>query len=99
MGQDKDFPSIAIKSWDRENAPEVIVPTLKEHAKITRDIGAAAVIVLENDGILPLTKDSKKIALIGSDAGPIPQGLNGCDDQSCAQGHRKFSICCLFSIL
>ncbi|KAG2220192.1 hypothetical protein INT45_005365 [Circinella minor] len=87
MGQDKDFPPVAIKSWDRENAPEVIVPTLDEHAKITRDIGAAAVIVLENDGILPLTKDAKKIALIGSDAGPIPQGLNGCPDQSCAEGH------------
>ncbi|KAI9274731.1 glycoside hydrolase superfamily [Phascolomyces articulosus] len=88
MGQDKGFPSIGLNGFHREEAPEVLIPGIEEHTKIVRDIGAAAVIVLQNnDDILPLSGDLKKIALVGSDAGPIPQGINGCEDQSCAEGH------------
>lgn len=37
-----------------------------------REMGAAAAVVLSNDGVLPLSDDLKKIAIVGSDAGPIP---------------------------
>ena len=60
-------------SFHREEAPEVLIDGIEEHAKIVRQIGAAATVVLSNDGVLPLGKGIKKIALIGSDAGPIPQ--------------------------
>lgn len=44
------------------------------HARIVREIGAAAVVLLRNENkSLPLsTHKTKKIAIIGSDAGPIP---------------------------
>ncbi|KAI9493634.1 glycoside hydrolase superfamily [Zychaea mexicana] len=88
MRQDEGFPDIGVNGWDRESAPVRIHPDMDKHIQVTRDIGAASVVLLQNnDNTLPLSSDVKKIALIGSDAGPIPQGLNGCEDQSCGAGH------------
>ena len=64
------FPEVAIKSFDRANAPEVVV-TSDEHAKFVRDIGAASLVLLSNDGILPVSSEGlNKIAIVGSDAAP-----------------------------
>lgn len=68
----QDFPEVSIRSFDRDSAPEVLVDADGEHAKIVREMGAAAAVVLSNDGVLPLSDDLKKIAIVGSDAGPIP---------------------------
>ncbi|KAI7874859.1 hypothetical protein K492DRAFT_137251 [Lichtheimia hyalospora FSU 10163] len=85
MRQDKDFPDTSIRAFDRDSAPEVLVEG-DEHAKDVREMGAAAAVLLSNDGILPLSNDLKKIAIVGSDAGPIPMGLNNCSDQACGAG-------------
>ncbi|KAI7851872.1 beta-glucosidase [Circinella umbellata] len=87
MKQDEDFPKTTINTFVRSAAPEILVQ--ENHSELVREMGAAAVVLLRNeDEILPLsTHTHKKIALIGSNAGPIPQGLNGCPDQSCGKGH------------
>ncbi|KAI9491545.1 glycoside hydrolase superfamily [Zychaea mexicana] len=87
MRQDEGYPDTTLNTFNRSEAPEVLVQG--DHATFVREIGAAGVVLLRNqDNILPLkTSDLKKIALIGSHAGPIPQGLNGCPDQSCGRGH------------
>ncbi|KAI7860847.1 beta-glucosidase [Circinella umbellata] len=74
VGQDKDFPEISLKSFDRANEPEVVV-TSDEHIKFVRDIGAASLVLLSNnDSILPISSENlNKIAIVGSDAGP-PSG-------------------------
>ncbi|KAI8141064.1 glycoside hydrolase superfamily [Fennellomyces sp. T-0311] len=87
MRQDKGYPKTSINSFKRDEAPEVLIDGIEEHAQITREIGAAGTVVLSNDGILPLGNGVKKIALIGSDAGPIPQGIHNCPDQNCGAGH------------
>ena len=73
MGQDQDFPETTLESFNRSDAPTVVV--MDDHAKIVRELGAAAVVLLQNeDNILPLSeKKLSKIALIGSDAGPNPE--------------------------
>lgn len=68
----QDFPETTIRAFDRDSAPEVLVDADKQHAKIVREMGAAAAVLLTNDGALPLSDDLKKIAIVGSDAGPIP---------------------------
>ncbi|KAG2227455.1 hypothetical protein INT45_007480 [Circinella minor] len=87
MKQDEDFPKTTINTFTRSAAPEILVQ--ENHSELVREMGAAAVVLLRNeDEILPLsTHTPKKISLIGSNAGPIPQGLNGCPDQSCGKGH------------
>ncbi|KAI8138619.1 glycoside hydrolase superfamily [Fennellomyces sp. T-0311] len=87
VGQDKDFPETTLRSFDRDAAPEVVVSD--DHADIVREIGAASVVVLTNDGILPLSSDGlSKIAIIGSDAAQPSLGLNSpdCADQGCSDG-------------
>lgn len=73
MGQDQDFPETTLRSFNRSEAPTVVV--MDDHAKIVRELGAAAVVLLQNDdNILPLKQEKlSKIALIGSDAGPNPE--------------------------
>ena len=90
MKQDIDFPKTTLNTFQRGAAPEILVQ--ENHLELVREMGAAAAVLLRNeDEILPLSADTiTKISLIGSNAGPIPQGLNGCADQSCAKGHRKF---------
>lgn len=59
-----------------------------DHYKIIREIGAASSILLKNSkNALPLNvKKIKQIAIIGSDAGPNPEGPNACGDRACDQG-------------
>ncbi|KAI9493632.1 glycoside hydrolase superfamily [Zychaea mexicana] len=90
VGQDKDFPETSLVSFDRKSEPEVIV-TSDEHIKFVRDIGAASVVLLANDGILPVSSDDlQKIAIVGSDAAAPSEhgGLNEveCTDMACNDG-------------
>ncbi|KAI9274730.1 glycoside hydrolase superfamily [Phascolomyces articulosus] len=92
MGQDKGYPETTLKTFDRQNEPEVVV-TSDEHIKFVRDIGAASVVLLSNDGILPLSSDGlSKIAIVGSDAAPpsvpLTSSLNEeeCTDLACNDG-------------
>jgi beta-glucosidase len=44
-----------------------------DHKKIALSGAIASCVLLSNDGILPLSSKVKKVALIGSDAGPDPK--------------------------
>ncbi|KAA1473309.1 hypothetical protein DENSPDRAFT_866018 [Dentipellis sp. KUC8613] len=59
-----------------------------DHYKLIREIGAASSVLLKNTkNALPLSVNKiKRIAIVGSDAGPNPDGPNGCGDRGCDQG-------------
>ncbi|KAJ6586023.1 glycoside hydrolase superfamily [Mycena capillaripes] len=79
LGQDKGYPEISIKNPVNVQA---------DHYKLIRQIGAASTVLLKNTNkALPLAvKNIKRIAILGSDAGPNPDGANGCSDRGCSQG-------------
>ncbi|KAJ7833847.1 glycoside hydrolase superfamily [Mycena olivaceomarginata] len=81
MGQDKGFPPMGIQANAKVNVQA-------DHFKLIREIGAASTVLLKNTGnALPLrVKTLKRIAIVGSDAGPNPDGANGCGDRGCDQG-------------
>ncbi|KAI7882447.1 glycoside hydrolase [Lichtheimia hyalospora FSU 10163] len=80
-----DFPDTSINSTDPDSAP--VVPVQDDHAKIVRESGAAAVVLLRNqDNVLPLDDSIRKIAIVGSDGGPNPGDINNCTDGVCDQG-------------
>ncbi|OAD03254.1 glycoside hydrolase family 3 protein [Mucor lusitanicus CBS 277.49] len=86
MGQDKGFPKLTLSSFHMEEAPFVDVQA--NHKELVREMGAASTVLLKNaDSALPIdAKKVKKIAIIGSDAGPDPFGLNSCSSHGCSNG-------------
>ncbi|KAI7873124.1 glycoside hydrolase superfamily [Mucor mucedo] len=81
----KSFPAVNIDSF-RPNLDQHI-NVQGDHKDLIRQMGAASTVLLKNeDNILPLrTSGIKKLAVIGSDAGPNPHGLN-CEDHGCNAG-------------
>jgi beta-glucosidase len=59
-----------------------------DHYKLIRQIGQASAVLLKNtNGALPLNANKiKRMGIFGSDAGPNPDGPNGCSDRGCDQG-------------
>ncbi|KAJ3104348.1 hypothetical protein HDU97_009321 [Phlyctochytrium planicorne] len=93
MGQDADFPPTTIDSWAkrREAHPDddengILSPMQKQHANHSRAVAAASTILLLNrNGILPLSGNLTKIAILGEDAGP-PSKLNKFEDRAGSEG-------------
>ncbi|KAJ9254087.1 CAZyme family GH3 [Paecilomyces variotii] len=56
------------------------------HADIIRKIGSSSIVLLKNNGALPLTGYEKFTAILGEDAGSPQGGANGCSDRSCDNG-------------
>lgn len=56
------------------------------HKEIIREIGRASIVMLKNEGALPLTDDWQHYGIFGSDAGPNPFGANGCPYRGCDNG-------------
>lgn len=56
------------------------------HSDIIRKIGSSSVVLLKNNGALPLTGYEKYTAILGEDAGSSPLGANGCSDRGCDNG-------------
>ena len=54
----------------------------KSFADTVRDIAAEGVVLLENNGVLPLTEDRKRIALYGAGAVLTRKGGTGSGDVS-----------------
>ncbi|MCD7885144.1 MAG: glycoside hydrolase family 3 C-terminal domain-containing protein, partial [Lachnospiraceae bacterium] len=52
----------------------------KEHMRMAREIAADGMVLLENTGVLPLGKDTKKIALFGAGARRTEKGGSGSGD-------------------
>ncbi|EIN13535.1 beta-glucosidase [Punctularia strigosozonata HHB-11173 SS5] len=86
VGQDSGYPAVNFNAWNVNASPATHVNVQADHANLIRTIAAASTVLLKNTNhVLPLNKP-KSIALIGSAAGPNPNGPNGCTDRSCDSG-------------
>ena len=63
-------------SGSRQSAPS---PREKRHAALARKAAAAGIVLLRNDGVLPLAPD-KPVALFGAGAGYTIKGGTGSGD-------------------
>ncbi|KAJ7120054.1 beta-glucosidase [Mycena epipterygia] len=96
MGQDRDYPDVNFSQLTEATYlnGELVnehVNVQGDHYKLIREIGAASAILLKNtEGTLPLRvkniNRALRIGIFGSDAGPNPDGPNGCPDRGCDQG-------------
>ncbi|WFD28737.1 beta-glucosidase [Malassezia nana] len=75
--QDEGYPKPNFNFFDiNDPATNGHVNVMADHDEVSRDIATAAIALLKNTNhTLPLRRP-KKVALIGSDAGPFPLGLN-----------------------
>ncbi|GAA5799376.1 hypothetical protein HPULCUR_004790 [Helicostylum pulchrum] len=85
MRQDQSYPPVAVDALFPYSAP--LVDVKQDHYKLVREMGAASNILLKNtNNILPLDPNNvRRIAIIGSDAGPYPEGRH-CEDRECTGG-------------
>jgi beta-glucosidase len=86
MRQDEYFPGNAMESFNQVISPFINVQD--NHKKLVREMGAASNVLLKNvNNSLPINpNNTKSIAIIGSDAGPSPDGLNTCFLNHCSNG-------------
>jgi beta-glucosidase len=77
------YPS-ANMSWEKVNS-HVDVMRNGEHAALIREIGAKGIVLLKNEGVLPL-KRPESMAILGEDAFDNPGGPNACADRGCNNG-------------
>ncbi|EIN07941.1 glycoside hydrolase family 3 protein [Punctularia strigosozonata HHB-11173 SS5] len=87
LGQDQGYPTVNFDANDANSKVNQHVNVQGNHKEIIRTIGAASTVLLKNTGgVLPLHKP-RTIGIIGSDAGPNPNGLNSCGDlNACDSG-------------
>ncbi|KZT52914.1 glycoside hydrolase family 3 protein [Calocera cornea HHB12733] len=92
MGQDKNYPAVNFDQTTEDTYVNGVlvnehVNVMGTHGQTIREIGAASTIVLKNTGVLPIDVTKyKHYGIFGSDAGPNPDGPNGCSDRGCDQG-------------
>ncbi|OXV10510.1 hypothetical protein Egran_01729 [Elaphomyces granulatus] len=56
------------------------------HGELIRQIGSSSIVLLKNNGALPLTGHEVFTGIFGEDAGANPGGPNACADRSCDNG-------------
>ncbi|KAG8743934.1 hypothetical protein FRC10_011120 [Ceratobasidium sp. 414] len=84
-GLDMTMP-VNFDSWNINSSFNQHVNVQGSHATLIRTIGAASTVLLKNkNSVLPL-KTPSTIGVVGNDAGPNSQGINGCSDRSCNNG-------------
>ncbi|CAP61089.1 uncharacterized protein PODANS_3_590 [Podospora anserina S mat+] len=74
LGQNQGYPAINIRANVQGN-----------HKENVRAVARDGIVLLKNDGILPLSKP-RKIAVVGSHSVNNPQGINACVDKGCNVG-------------
>eukprot|EP01112_Ceratiomyxa_fruticulosa_P013049 TRINITY_DN3649_c0_g2_i3.p1 TRINITY_DN3649_c0_g2~~TRINITY_DN3649_c0_g2_i3.p1 ORF type:complete len:668 (-),score=145.17 TRINITY_DN3649_c0_g2_i3:136-2139(-) len=87
LNQDSDYPSVDI-DFRNESIPG-LRNVQSDHADIIRTVGVESAVLLKNkNNVLPFPSTAGlSFALIGSDAGPNPDGVNSCSDKGCNIGH------------
>ncbi|CAE6473870.1 unnamed protein product [Rhizoctonia solani] len=86
LGQDSEYPDVNFDSWDIKDPFNKHIDVQGDHKTLIRTIGAASTVLLKNkNSALPLKKPAT-IAVIGSDAGPNPNGINSSPDRGCNHG-------------
>lgn len=98
VGRTIDEPNPNFSSWTKDTFGNVHfgagqgfqqvnfhVDVRDDHATLIREVAAKGTVLLKNTGSLPLNKP-RFLAVIGEDAGPNPNGPNGCPDRSCNEG-------------
>ncbi|KAG8713760.1 hypothetical protein FRC08_012855 [Ceratobasidium sp. 394] len=86
LGQDSGYPAVNFDSWNINSGFNQHVNVQGNHGTLIRTIGAASTVLLKNkNSALPL-KTPSTIGVVGNDAGPNSQGINGCSDRSCNNG-------------
>lgn len=105
VGRDKLWTPPNFSSWTRDEygfehaavsggAYERVnefVDVQRDHANVIRRVGADSVVLLKNEGALPLTGKEKNVGILGEDAGSNPKGANGCGDRGCDKGTLAMS--------
>ncbi|CAE6491427.1 unnamed protein product [Rhizoctonia solani] len=86
LGQDSEYPDVNFDSWDFKDPFNKHIDVQGDHKTLIRTIGAASTVLLKNENsTLPL-KAPSTIAVIGSDAGPDPKGINSSADRGSNHG-------------
>lgn len=83
--QEKGFEHFAVSEGEWTTVNE-FVDVQRNHFSIVHRIGADSIVLLKNEGSLPLTGKERNVAILGNDAGSNPDGANGCPDRGCIQG-------------
>jgi len=83
LGQDKGYPERTFNSWKNgTGGPNV----QGDHKKVAHAVARDGIVLLKNEGVLPLKVTEKTIAIIGEDAFNNPAGPNACVDRGCNKG-------------
>ncbi|CAE6422317.1 unnamed protein product [Rhizoctonia solani] len=86
LGQDSGYPDVNFDSWDSNDSFNKHINVQGDHKTLIRTIGAASTVLLKNKNVALPLKAPSTIAVIGSDAGPNPKGINSCTDRGCNHG-------------
>ncbi|KAN0079808.1 glycoside hydrolase family 3 protein [Tylopilus felleus] len=80
MHQNSDYPPATVNSWNLYDPINLEVNAQSDHYEVVREVATGGIVLLKNEGVLPLNKP-KSIALVGSDAAPPVNGPNEYSDQ------------------
>lgn len=75
--------ALAGKNWGLINKH---VDVRRNNTAFIREAAARSVVLLKNEGALPLSGGERFTAVFGSDADSSPHGPNACDDRGCDEG-------------
>ncbi|KAG6374229.1 glycoside hydrolase superfamily [Boletus reticuloceps] len=80
MHQDGGYPNATIDSWNVNDPLNQEVNAQSDHYKVVQEVASGGIVLLKNEGVLPLNKP-KSLVLVGSDAAPPASGPNEYSDQ------------------